>query len=80
MTGWRREIADVQSELDAEAEWVRRSEWAELDGRVTDRAEWQASLERRRARVRELEARRDELIGLEESEAELGGRWGGEAA
>lgn len=64
-------LAAVVCELDEQREWLHRSERAEVEGRVTDRAWWLETLERRRRRVADLERLRDELVAAEESEAEL---------
>lgn len=65
------ELEAVEQELETERRYLALSERSEVEGRVADRDVWLQALDRRRARIRELERQRDELVALEESAAEL---------
>ena len=69
------EIHHITQELDVEKRALRMSEAAEVEGRVANHAVWLQTLERRRARVDDLERKRDELLARDEAEAELAEEW-----
>lgn len=64
------ELDPILEELSAERRALKYQELADIEGRVTNHTEWMASMRRRRDRIRELEARRDDLIAIEEANAE----------
>lgn len=55
------QIAETRMELDALYAQQARSERADLEGRVTDRALWRDSIDRRAERIRQVEQRLAEL-------------------
>ena len=65
------EIVELNHSLDLERAALAASQRADAEGRVTDRDRWTAVMNRRRAHILALTTRRDLLIALEESQADL---------
>jgi hypothetical protein len=65
------EREEIRMELDRLQRDIAISERSEIEQRVTDRAAYVKAMERRRAQQAALQARYDELVAREESEADI---------